>query len=101
MQEISSSEYAIDDNLSRFVWMPELPNERPLPYLASLINLGVNEVAARLHAVSPDLAHTFLGATYKPGKDYEKNEFRVDSWETVSRIMAITWSYPWEKDRRQ
>ena len=58
--------------------------QRPLPYLASLINLGVNEVAARLNAVSPDLAQTFLGATYKPGKDYEKSEFRVDSWDTVS-----------------
>src|SRR5918995_1935181 len=64
--------------------------ERPLPYLASLINLGVNEVAAALNAVSPDLAQTFLGATYKPGKDYEKNEFRVDSWETVStRLYAF------------
>src|SRR5918992_2289858 len=64
--------------------------ERPLPYLASLINLGVNEVAAALNAVSPDLAQTFLGATYKPGKDYEKNEFRVDSWETVStRLFAF------------
>src|SRR5687768_6868432 len=58
--------------------------KRPLPYLASLINLGVNEVAARLNAVSPDLAQTFLGTKYKPGKDYEKNEFRVDSWDTVS-----------------
>src|ERR687894_792013 len=64
--------------------------ERPLPYLASLINLGVNDVAAALNAVSPDLAHTFLGATYKAGKDYEKNEFRVDSWETVStRLYAF------------
>src|SRR5918992_73461 len=64
--------------------------ERPLPYLASLINLGVNEVAVQLNAVSPDLAQTFLGATYKPGKDYEKNEFRVDSWETVSaRLYAF------------
>jgi hypothetical protein len=53
-------------------------------YLASLINLGVNEVAAALNAVSPDLAQTFLGAKYKSGKDYEKNEFRVDSWDTVS-----------------
>jgi hypothetical protein len=43
--------------------------ERPLPYLASLINLGVNEVAAALNAVSPALAQTFLGAKYKPGKD--------------------------------
>ena len=58
--------------------------ERPLPYLASLINLGPNEVAARLNDVSPVLAQTFLGATYQPGKDYEKNEFRVDSWGTVS-----------------
>src|ERR671914_1819347 len=64
--------------------------ERPLPYLASLINLGVNEVAAALNAVSPALAQTFLGAKYKPGKDYEKNEFRVDSWETVSaRLYAF------------
>jgi len=64
--------------------------ERPLPYLASLINLGVNEVAAQLNAVSPDLAQTFLGAKYKPGKDYGKSEFRVDSWETVSaRLYAF------------
>ena len=36
------------------------------------------------------LAQTFLGAKYKPGKDYEKNEFRVDSWETVSaRLYAF------------
>jgi type IV secretory pathway TraG/TraD family ATPase VirD4 len=64
--------------------------ERPLPYLASLINLGVNEVAARLDDVSSVLAQTFLGAVYKPGKDYEKNEFRVDSWETVSaRLYAF------------
>ena len=36
------------------------------------------------------LAQTFLGAKYKPGKDYEKNEFRVDSWDTVStRLYAF------------
>ena len=40
--------------------------------------------------MSPDLAQTFLGAKYKPGKDYEKSEFRVDSWETVSaRLYAF------------
>jgi hypothetical protein len=58
--------------------------ERPLPYVASLINLGINDIASILDDVSPDLAQTFLGTRYKPGKDYEKNEFRVDSWETVS-----------------
>jgi type IV secretory pathway TraG/TraD family ATPase VirD4 len=58
--------------------------ERQLPYVASLINLGVNEIATRLDDISPTLVQTFLGSRYKPGKDYEKNEFRVDSWETVS-----------------
>src|ERR687894_946349 len=39
--------------------------ERPLPYLASLINLGVNEVAARLDAVSQTLRKRFwVPSTY-------------------------------------
>jgi type IV secretory pathway TraG/TraD family ATPase VirD4 len=58
--------------------------ERPLPYVASVINLGLNEVAARLHAVSPLLAQKFLDTTYIPGKDYEKSEFRADAWGTLS-----------------
>jgi type IV secretory pathway TraG/TraD family ATPase VirD4 len=58
--------------------------QRPLPYVASVINLGLNEVAARLNAVSPLLAQTFLDTTYTPGKDYEKSEFRVDAWGTLS-----------------
>ena len=58
--------------------------ERPLPYVASIINLGLNEVAARLNAVSPLLAQKFLDTTYTPGKDYEKSEFRVDAWGTLS-----------------
>ena len=47
--------------------------ERPLPYVASVINLGLNEVAARLNAVSPLLAQKFLDTTYQAGKDYEKS----------------------------
>lgn len=63
---------------------------RPLPYVASVINLGLNEVAARLNAVSPLLAQKFLDTTYTPGKDYEKSEFRVDSWGTLStRLYAF------------
>jgi type IV secretory pathway TraG/TraD family ATPase VirD4 len=58
--------------------------ERPLPYVASIINLGLNEVAARLNAVLPPLAQKFLDTTYTPGKDYEKSEFRVDAWGTLS-----------------
>jgi type IV secretory pathway TraG/TraD family ATPase VirD4 len=58
--------------------------QRPLPYVASVINLGLNEVAARLNAVSPLLAQKFLDTTYIPGKDYEKSEFRVDAWGTLS-----------------
>src|SRR5688500_8514587 len=57
--------------------------ERPLPHVASVINLGLNEVAGRLNAVSPLLAQTFLDTTYVPGKDYEKSEFRVDAWGTL------------------
>src|SRR5687767_1199877 len=63
--------------------------ERPLPYLASLINLGVNEVAAALNAVSPDLAQTFLGAQYKPGKDYEKYIPRGFLGDRVSQTVRI------------
>jgi len=58
--------------------------ERPLPYVASIINLGLNEVAARLNTISPLLAQKFLDTTYTPGKDYEKSEFRVDAWGTLS-----------------
>jgi hypothetical protein len=70
--------------LTQLCLAAQILEERPLPYVASLINLGINEIAPKLNVVSPDLAQTFLGAAYKPGKDYEKNEFRVDAWETVS-----------------
>jgi type IV secretory pathway TraG/TraD family ATPase VirD4 len=59
-------------------------DERPLPYAASVINLGINEVASRLNNVSPELAQKFLDTMYVPGKDYEKSEFRVDAWGTLS-----------------
>jgi type IV secretory pathway TraG/TraD family ATPase VirD4 len=58
--------------------------ERPLPYVAGVINLGLNEVARTLNNVSPLLAQTFLDTTYIPGKDYEKSEFRSDAWGTLS-----------------
>ena len=57
---------------------------RPLPYVASVINLGLNEVASRLNVISPILAQKFLDTTYQPGKDYEKSEFRADAWGTLS-----------------
>jgi type IV secretory pathway TraG/TraD family ATPase VirD4 len=59
-------------------------DERPLPYVASVINRGLNEVAGRLNDVSPELAQTFLDTTYISGKDYEKSEFRADAWGTLS-----------------
>jgi type IV secretory pathway TraG/TraD family ATPase VirD4 len=58
--------------------------QRPLPYVASVINLGLNEVARILNNVSPELAQKFLYTTYIPGKDYEKSEFRSDAWGTLS-----------------
>jgi hypothetical protein len=58
--------------------------ERPLPYVASVINLGLNDVARILNNVKPELAQTFLDTTYILGKDYEKSEFRADAWGTLS-----------------
>jgi hypothetical protein len=58
--------------------------ERPLPYVASVINLGLNDVARIFNNVSPELAQTFLDTMYIPGKDYEKSEFRSDAWGTLS-----------------
>ena len=46
--------------------------QRPLPYVASIINLGLNEVAARLNAVSPLLAQKFLDTTYTRAKTMKK-----------------------------
>jgi type IV secretion system protein VirD4 len=61
-----------------------------LPYAGQLMHLPINQVAAHVHAVSPELATKFLSAVYKPEKDYEEKKFLTSSWETAtSRLYPI------------
>jgi type IV secretion system protein VirD4 len=63
---------------------------RLLPYAGQLMNLPINQVAAHLHAVSPDLATKFLSGAYNPEKDYDEKKFLTSSWETAtSRLYPI------------
>jgi type IV secretion system protein VirD4 len=63
---------------------------RLLPYAGQLMNLPINQVAAHLQAVSPELATKFLSAVYDPEKDYDEKKFLTSSWETTtSRLYPI------------
>jgi type IV secretion system protein VirD4 len=63
---------------------------RLLPYAGQLMNLPINQVAAHLQAVSPELATKFLSGLYNPEKDYDEKKFLTSSWETAtSRLYPI------------
>jgi type IV secretory pathway TraG/TraD family ATPase VirD4 len=63
---------------------------RLLPYAGQLMNLPINQVAAHLQAVSPELATKFLSGAYNPEKDYDEKKFLTSSWETAtSRLYPI------------
>jgi type IV secretion system protein VirD4 len=63
---------------------------RLLPYAGQLMNLPINQVAAHLHAISPELATKFLSGAYHPQKDYDEKKFLTSSWETAtSRLYPI------------
>jgi type IV secretion system protein VirD4 len=63
---------------------------RLLPYAGHLMNLPINQVAAHLYAISPDLATKFLSGVYNPEKDYDEKKFLTSSWETAtSRLYPI------------
>src|SRR5215217_4528316 len=63
---------------------------RLLPYAGQLMNLPINQVAAHLNALSPELATKFLSAVYDPEKDYDEKKFLTSSWETAtSRLYPI------------
>ena len=53
------------------------------------MNLPINQVAAHLHAVSPDLATKFLSGAYNPEKDYDEKKFLTSSWETATSLYPI------------
>jgi type IV secretion system protein VirD4 len=61
-----------------------------LPYAGQLMNLPINQIAAHLHALSPELATKFLSGAYNPEKDYDEKKFLTSSWESVtSRLYPI------------
>jgi type IV secretion system protein VirD4 len=63
---------------------------RLLPYAGQLMHLPINQVAAHLHALSPELATKFLSGAYNPEKDYDEKKFLTSSWETAtSRLYPI------------
>jgi type IV secretion system protein VirD4 len=63
---------------------------RLLPYAGQLMNLPINEVAAHLQAVSPELAKKFLQVHFKPDKDYDEKKFLASCWETATnRVYPI------------
>jgi type IV secretion system protein VirD4 len=63
---------------------------RLLPYAGQLMNLPINQVAAHLHAVNPELATKFLSGAYNSEKDYDEKKFLTSSWETAtSRLYPI------------
>jgi hypothetical protein len=43
------------------------------------MNLPINQVAAHLQAVSPELATKFLSAVFDPEKDYDEKKFWVSA----------------------
>jgi type IV secretory pathway TraG/TraD family ATPase VirD4 len=60
---------------------------RPLPFVSTLLCLGVNRVAAKLSTISPQITENFLEAEYVPNKDYEEMKSRVDAWSTVTNRL--------------
>jgi type IV secretion system protein VirD4 len=60
---------------------------RLLPYAGHLMNLPINQVAAHLHALSPELATKFLSTVYDPEKDYDEKKFLTSSWETATNRL--------------
>jgi type IV secretion system protein VirD4 len=63
---------------------------RLLPYVGQLMNLPINQVAAHLHALSPELATKFLSAVYNPEKDYDEKKFLTSSYDSaISRLYPI------------
>nr|MDQ3830763.1 type IV secretory system conjugative DNA transfer family protein [Candidatus Tectomicrobia bacterium] len=63
---------------------------RLLPYALQLMNVPINQIAAHVHAVSPELATTFLSGTYNPEKDYDEKKFLTSAWESAdARLYPI------------
>jgi type IV secretion system protein VirD4 len=60
---------------------------RLLPYAGQLMNLPINQVAAHVQAVSPELAIKFLQVNFTPEKDYDEKKFLASCWETATNRL--------------
>src|SRR3989440_1079694 len=71
--------------LSQLFAAAKLEGNAPLPYVRSLIRFGLPTAAARLHAVSPELATQFLDVRYKDANFTDR--FLLSSWGTLTARM--------------
>jgi type IV secretion system protein VirD4 len=52
-------------------------------FLYEVAHLGINGLAKRIHAISPQLATSFLDGEYIPTRDYRDAKYLVDSWASA------------------
>jgi hypothetical protein len=71
--------------LSQLFAAAKLEGVAPLPYVRSLLRLGLSSCAARLHAVSPELATQLLDGTYKDANFTDR--FLLSAWGTLTARM--------------
>jgi type IV secretion system protein VirD4 len=57
---------------------------RLLPYVGKLVNLPLKWVAARLQAISPQLAMKFLDTEFAPQKNLEENKYLTSAWDSLT-----------------
>src|SRR5256884_6831001 len=71
--------------LSQLFAAAKLEGAAPLPYARQSIRLGLTPCAARLHAVSPELATQFLDVRYQDANFSDR--FLLSSWGTLTARM--------------
>src|SRR2546421_968553 len=71
--------------LSQLFAAAKLEGAAPLPYARQSIRLGLSACAARLHAVSPELATQFLDVRYQDANFSDR--FLLSRWGTVTARM--------------
>src|SRR3989440_3703788 len=74
--------------LSQLFAAAKLEGAAPLPYARQSIRVGLSACAARLHAVSPELATQFLDVNYKDANFSDR--FLLSAWGTLTaRIRPL------------
>src|SRR5207248_3210115 len=63
----------------------KLEGHNPLPYARHMIRLGLQACAARLHAVSPELATQLLDVSFKDANFSDR--FLLSAWGTLTARM--------------